>query len=101
MPTPVDRSNAVAAPPETDAQLPDAAPPARSSDADHVAQFASPAADAAVSDIEASYGSGWVPEMEKVESDFSKLGGFDLLHATDRLERDQKLDPIINRMTPD
>jgi hypothetical protein len=68
---------------------------------DVVAQWASPAASEAVDHIESSYGSGWLPDMGPIDDDLSKLSGFDLLDTMNRLDHDQKLEPIIRAMTPD
>ncbi|MBL8956799.1 MAG: hypothetical protein JNK82_38855 [Myxococcaceae bacterium] len=66
-----------------------------------VQNYTSPAVDTAVANIESSYGWGLMPDMEEIDKKLMSLNGMDLLATLKRLEADDKLESVLNRMTPD
>ncbi|MBK7859499.1 MAG: hypothetical protein IPJ65_12920 [Archangiaceae bacterium] len=52
-------------------------------------------------DLKDSYGSGWFVDHEQLDADFAQLKGPDLGKALRDLQREEKLDPIINQLSPD
>src|SRR5262245_41352550 len=94
MPRPIDRARPAL--PTEPAEL----PPGKT-DVDRVERLTTPAAAEAFEHIGASFGWGFSPDMESIMADLTTLGGFDLFHVLHRLERDRKLEPLLDQLSPD